>query len=166
MDVETVYWWLGLFGSLASLIGLPIAIWQIVKTRRAAEAAKDASLETQKEISRNLLISDVSTCMRNLEEIKSYVRDEKYEFALIRVTDLISQLIQIRELLENSSRIHQIQFKERLSQLSIIRKSFEKKIARGSARLNIVQVNSQLSELSDDLNKLIGETKIVVAKDK
>lgn len=165
MNAETLYWWLGLLGSIASLIGLPVAIWQISKTRRAAEAAEKAASQTQKDISRNLLLSDVSTCTRNLEEIKSFVRNGKYESALIRVTDLISQLIQIREMLESSKQTHQIEFEERLSQLVIIRTDFEKKLAKNSAKINIVQVNSQLSEISDELNKLLGEAKIAVKKD-
>jgi hypothetical protein len=82
MNSETLYWWLG----------LPFAIWQIYKTRRAAEAAKDASLQTQKAISHNLLLSDVSTCVKHIEELKAFVRRENYELALVRANDLISQL--------------------------------------------------------------------------
>ncbi len=164
MNGETLYWWLGLLGSIASLIGLPVAIWQISKTRRAAESAKDAAIQTQKVISRNLLLSDVSTCTRNIEEMKAFVRSGKYESALIRITDLVSQLIQIQEVSKSSNQPLQIEFKETLSQLSIIRKDFEKKLVKSSAKMDIVQINSQLSEISDDLNKMIGETKITVEK--
>ena len=163
MNDESVKW-IGVIGSVASLIGLPVAIWQIYKTRRAAEAATNAALQTQRTISRNLLLSDVSTCTRNLEEIKSFVRDEKYESALIRATDLTSQLIQIQEVLKSSNQAYQIEFEETLSQLSIIRESFEKKLAKSSAKIDGVQINSKLAKVSDDLNKLIGETKIAVKK--
>jgi len=156
--------WIGVIGSVASLVGLPIAIWQIYKTRRAAEAAKNSADRTQKFISRNLLLSDVSTCTRNLEEIKFFVRIERYESAQIRIGDLILQLIQVREMLESSNSSHQIEFKETLSQLSIIREDFEKKLAKSSVKINGVRVNSQLSEISDDLNKLIGGTKIAIEK--
>ncbi len=157
--------WISIIGSFLSLLGVIIALVQISKTRRAAEAAKDAAIQTQKAISQNLLLSDVSICLRNAEEIKSFVRIGKYESALIRVTDLISQLIQIREVLDSSNHPHQIQFDERLSQLVIIRTDFEKKLTKSSAKINVVQVNSQLSEISDDLDKLIGKTKITVKKD-
>lgn len=85
--------WISIIGSFLSLLGVIIALWQISKTRRAAEAAEKSSLQTQKVISRNLLLSDVSTCTRNIEEIKQFVRIEKYEASLIRTNDLISQLI-------------------------------------------------------------------------
>lgn len=156
--------WIGIIGSIASLVGLPIAIWQIYKTRRAAESAKMASIQTQKTISRNLILSDVSNCTRNLEEIKQFVRNERYESSLIRTNDLVTQLIQIREILKSSDYVHKVEFKETLSQLSIIRENFEKKLVKSSAKIDGVQINSQLSKISDDLNTLIGETKIAVEK--
>ncbi len=166
MNSETLYWWLSLLGSLASLIGLPIAIWQINKTRRAAEAAKDASLETQKAISRNLLLSDVSICVKYIEEIKNFIRYEKYEAAQIRVSDSVSELIQIQEMLISSNQLHQIEFEKIISQLSNIRNKFEKKLADSSVKISIAVINEQLSLISDNLNKFIGEKKIAVQKGK
>lgn len=154
--------WIGIIGSVASLVGIYYAIKQINKTLEAAEAAKEAALKTRKVISRNLLLSDVSTCTRIIEEIKLFVRSEKYEPALIRVTDLVSQLIQIQEVSKSSSQTLQVNFKEKLSQLSVIRKSFEKKIAKTPVKIYSVAVISQLAEISDDLNKFIGENKIVI----
>lgn len=158
--------WISIIGSFLSLIGVIIALVQISKTRRAAEAAKVASIQTQSVISRNLLLSDVSICARNIEEIKYFARNEKYESALIRVTDLVSQLIQLRETLESSNQSHQIEFEERLSQLVFIRVNFEKKLNKNSVKINTVQVNSQLSEISDELNKLIGKVKLVIKEDR
>ena len=156
--------WIGFIGSVASLIGLPIAIWQIYKTRRAAEAAKEASLQTQKSILRNLLLSDVSICIKHIEEIKSSARNEKYELSLTRVNDLISQLIQIQEVLKGSNQNYQIDFDEALLKLAGIRKDFERKLIKDSVKINTVRVNNQLDLISDSLNKLIGETKIVIGK--
>jgi acetolactate synthase small subunit len=121
---------IGVIGSFLSLIGVIIAIWQILKTRRIAQAAKDASERTQKIISRNLLLSDVSTCTKNLEEIKTYVRIERYESSLIRVNDLISALVQIQQRLDAVEQNIPFEFEEMLSQLSIIRENFEKKVKK------------------------------------
>lgn len=154
--------WIGVVGSFLSLIGVIIAIWQILKTQRIAQAAKDASDRTQKIISRNLLLSDVSTCTKNLEEIKTYVRIERYEASLIRVNDLISALVQIQQRLDGTNQIIPFEFEEMLSQLSIVREEFEKKVNKSSARINNVQINARLSEISDDLNKLIGGTVMAI----
>ena len=158
--------WIGVIGSVASLIGLPIAIWQIYKTRLIAEATMEASIQTQKSISKNLLLSDISVCIKYIEEIRSYLKADNFESAQIRIIDLISQLIQIREILKNSRQVHQVEFKERLTQLSIIRETFEKKLVKSSVKINIVRIKSQLSEISDELNKVIGEIKTAIEKDK
>ena len=156
--------WIGVIGSVASLVGLPIAIWQIYKTRRAAEAAEIASLQTQKSILRNLLLSDVSICIKHIEEIKSSARNEKYELSLTRVNDLVSQLIQIQEVLKGSNQIYQLDFDEALLNLAGIRNDFERKLIKDSVKINTVRVNSQLTVVSDSLNKLIGETRIVIER--
>ena len=153
---------IGVVGSFLSLIGVIIAIWQINKTKRIAQAAKDASDRTQKIISRNLLLSDVSTCTKNLEEIKTYVRIERYEASLIRVNDLISALVQIHQRMDNTNQIVPFGFEEMLLQLSVIRDEFEKKVNKSSARINNTQINSRLSLISDDLNKLIGGTIMLI----
>ena len=142
--------WISIIGSLLSLIGVIIALVQISKTRRAAEAAKDAALQTQKDISHNLSISDVSTCLKHLEEIKSFARYEKYEAAQIRSGDLISQLIQIQEILSSSNQAHQIEFDKIISQLSQLRSKFEKKLADSSVKIDNTAVNEQLSLISDN----------------
>lgn len=161
MNSEIVNW-IGVIGSFLSLTGVIIAIWQIVKTQRIAQAAKDASDRTQKIISRNLLLSDVSNCTKNLEEIKTYVRIERYEASLIRVNDLISALVQIQQRLEGTNQIIPFEFEEMISQLSVVRKVFEKKVNNSSAKINNVQINLQLSDISDDLNKLIGKTIMII----
>lgn len=156
--------WISVIGSLLSLIGVIVAIWQILLVKRTAQAAKDASDRTQKIISRNLLISHVSTCTKNLEEIKTYVRIERYESSLIRVNDLVTDLIQIQQRLEGTNQAIPFEFEEMLSQLSIIREEFEKKVNKTSAKINNIQINWQLAKISDDLNKLIGGTIMTIEK--
>lgn len=48
------------------------------------------------------------------------------------------------------------------SQLTIIREEFEKKVIKTSARINSIQINTQLSKVSDGLNKLVGGTIIAI----
>lgn len=154
--------WIGVIGSVASLIGLPIAIWQIYKTRRAAESAREASNNTQKIISQNLLLTDISTCAKLIDDVKSFVRNERYETALIRVTDLITQLNQSQRVFSKTATIEELDFEEFLGQLVIIRDLFERKINNSSVKINQARINGQLSEILDALNKWIGGAKVEV----
>jgi len=158
--------WIGIIGSALSLIGVGIAIWQISLVKKAAVAARDAADQTQKTISQNLLLSNVHTCIKNLEEIQSFVRYERYESAQIRTSDLVSYLYQIQQRTKNSQQTLEIEYEEMLSQLSIIREDFERKVNKSSAKINNVQINTQLSEISDSLHKLIGGTIIAIEKGK
>lgn len=156
--------WFGFIGSAASLIGIAFTIWQIIKTRQAAEAAKDASLKTQKTISRNLLISDVSNCMKHIEETRLYMRGENYELALVRVSDLTSNLIQIQKVLEGSTQPHQINFTKIHREIKKIRIDLRNIIEGKAEKVERMRINAQLDFVSDNLNKLIGETKIYIEK--
>lgn len=156
--------WISIIGSFLSLIGVIIALVQISKTRRAAEAARMASLETQKIISRNLSLSDVSVCVKYIEEVRLYLKNESYELAQIRVSDLVSQITQIQEILKNSNQIHQIDFEEMLSELTKTRNIFRKKLEGISIKINNIRVNNQLDIVSNSLNKLIGRNKIDIEK--
>ncbi len=51
-----------------------------------------------------------------------------------------------------------------LSQLSIIREEFERKVYKSSAKINNVQINTRLAEISDSLHKLVGGTIIAIEK--
>jgi len=92
------------------------------------------------------------------------VRYERYESAQIRAYDLISYLYQIQQRTKNSQQTLEIEYEEMLSELSIIREEFERKVNKSSARINNVQINTRLSEISDSLHKLVGGTIIAIEK--
>lgn len=163
MNSEIVNW-ISIVGSVLSLAGVGIAIWQIRLVKRAAVAARDASNLTQKTISKNLLLSDVKTCIKNLDEIQSFVRFQRYESAQLRTVDLVSYLYQIQQRTKGSEQMLEIEYEEMLSQLAIVREEFERKVNKPSARIDNVRINTQLSEISDDLNKLVGDTIIAIEK--
>ena len=156
--------WISIIGSFLSLIGVIIALVQIIKTRRVAEAAKDASLQTQKAISRNLLLSDVLNCVKHIDEIRLYLRGENYELAQVRANDLNSQLIQINAVVNASNQITQVELEELFIEVSKIRLDLRKRIEGNKAKINVVKINAQLDLVSDNLNKLIGEIKIAIEK--
>lgn len=156
--------WISIIGSFLSLVGVIVALVQISKTRRAAESAKEASLQTQKVISRNLSLSNVSVCVKYIEEVRLYLKDGNYEIAQVRINDLISLINQIQEILKVSPQIHQIDFEEMLSELTKTRNIFRKKLEKSSINVNNIRVNNQLDIVSNSLNKLIGRNKIDIEK--
>ena len=134
MNSEIVNW-ISIIGSFASLIGLAFAYWQIYKTRKAAESAEKASRQTKEAISRNLLIYDISTCIKYIEEIRLYLRNDNYELAQVRSKDLISYIIQNQSLLKSFNQSDKINFEEIVAELNRLRNLLQKKIDKNSQDL-------------------------------
>jgi uncharacterized protein YpuA (DUF1002 family) len=92
------------------------------------------------------------------------MRGENYELALVRVNDLNSNLIQIQKVLESSTQTHQIDFVKIHREIKKIRIDLRNTVERESEKFSPIRINNQLDFISDNLNKLIGETKIFIEK--
>jgi len=149
----------GSLSLLVSVAGFAIAIWQIVKTRNAADAALQAAIEARKAIHKNFMLADISSCTGIIEEVKIHVRNRTNDAALLRVTDLSGRLTQLRHLPDSSSEEYSIAFQDMLTHIAVIRDDLEQKSALPDYAFDIVKVNEKLAEISDYLNALIGKSK-------
>ena len=147
-----------LFGTYFSLLGVGFAIYQLAKTRKAAEAASRASDSTKELISHNLLLADLSTGIQILEEIKLHIRHKRYEAALLRITDLIAELIQINSQ-NNTGPTDLENMSPMITQLTILREMLEKKLHKSENEIDVSLAYSVLSKISDELNARVGKQK-------
>lgn len=150
----------GLAGSILSFCGVIVAIWQVVKTRRAAEAANRAAHEAHGRLTRNLLLSDIATSSSLLETMKAHVRSGRYEAALVRVSDLMNHLNQLKGLPPTGG--VELNFSEMLTNLHVLRDLLERKNADSAVKFDQVRVVNVLSDLSDELNGWIGSAKYLL----
>ncbi len=146
---------IALLGFIATILGFIITIWQIIKTRKVAMAAKNAATVTRSAINRDIILMEISACIKTIEEVKGYLRDKKFNASLLRVTDLTSQFIQFQHIISKPD----INFQEILTQLSILRESLERKIDSDIVPLDIVVANRKLTDISKILNNWIGKTR-------
>jgi hypothetical protein len=58
------------WGDLASLAGLALTIWAVLRAKKAAEQARDAAQQVKERIARLDTVSAVSAAITTLEEIK------------------------------------------------------------------------------------------------
>ena len=144
-------------GSLASLIGFPIAIWQLLRIQKASRAAENASIDTKNFITDNLLVSDAANSLTYLNDAKHYVRNGDYELAHLRIDDIISHIAQNQAIMQKLKETP----KDVIFGLKTVRTTLEKKIKVDPDKIDDVKILLELSEISDELNKLIGKTKII-----
>src|SRR5215831_16375939 len=93
-----VYTILSLLGSIASIVGIPLALFQVRKAKNAARRSEEASLKTNAEVEkfRNELrlisnIVDLEKALSLMDDIKSFIRNS----TLGPVPDKIAALIVI-----------------------------------------------------------------------
>lgn len=158
-------WWqnalqaIGIAGSVLSAVGVYIALRQIRRTREAADAARLAIEATRLEISSNVLLADVTTCTRVVEEIKTLMRSRKYESALLRVTDLNALIIQLQSLSTAIGEKPDQRSREALTSLSVLRDLLEQKLDNDDIAVETAKVNAELSQIADRLGHWIGRKK-------
>jgi uncharacterized protein with PQ loop repeat len=147
-----------ILGTYFSVIGVIIALYQLSKIRKSADAAKLASMEAYATITKNVFMIDFASISRTIEEIKTLIRAEKHESALLRTNDVIIQLQQASSLPLTQENSRALSLSQTISQLSILRELLEKK-QRDPTPIDVVFVNSVLSKIADKFNKIIGQTK-------
>lgn len=79
-----------------SFLGFSIAIWQILRTRRAAEAAEQAASAARKSLAQYLSIVDLVRASERIEEIKGLHRRQEWQQALYKYHDIRLMLSDIR----------------------------------------------------------------------
>lgn len=84
-------------GLVVSLVGFAIAIWQIRRSRNAADAAREAAVEARAAIGRNLTIEDIARASESIQSLKDLHQSESWERALDRYPVVRRMLIGIRE---------------------------------------------------------------------
>jgi hypothetical protein len=148
-----------LLGTALSLVGLVVAIVQVRKAVTAAQAAETAAAATENAIARNMFLADVSTCVTGIEELKLLIRTARHEAALLRVTDLNANLIQLQHLPKAPADTSSIRLKEILTQLVILRDVLEQKVHASETEISPVQANTVLSNISDQLNHWVASAR-------
>jgi len=133
-------------GFLLSLLGLAFVILQIRRTRQVAEAARSAALNTRIDLQKNVLLAEISGCIRLIEQVKSYTREGNFEGALLRITDLRTQLCELRNINGQTEASKQIPFKDILTQLFIISDEFENRVQNSEYELVTTKINKILTK--------------------
>lgn len=84
-------------GSVASVYGIIIALWQIKQTKNAAMAAENASIKKSKEIDDFMSFANISRHIEISNSILPYLATKQYEAAIIKIDQLKELLIELNE---------------------------------------------------------------------
>jgi len=154
---QTFLAWASLIGTVVSVVGFGVAIWQLRRTAKAAKAAELASTLARAAVSESVLLTELASCIRSIEEIKAHLRTNRLESALLRVIDTRSSLVQFRSM-QKSAQLRQAVL-DALTQLAELRDLLEGSLATGRSEVDTVEAIRALSGSSDVLNEWLGNAK-------
>jgi hypothetical protein len=137
----------------------------LFKTKKIAQAAKDSMTKTQNELQKNVLLTDISSCIGLIREVRAFMQEKRYDASLLRIEDINSKLIQLRHIKEFETEFSQQQFQSVISQLYVIRKNFEESWREENILIDEERTLDVLMGISDKLDNWIGQYKYKVSEE-
>src|ERR1700693_5038140 len=83
------------WGDVASLTGLALTIWAVLKAKKAAEQARDAAQQGDERIAHMNTVAAVSAAITTLEEIKILHRTRAWDRVLVQYSTLRRHFVTI-----------------------------------------------------------------------
>ena len=159
--------WVGVAGLIATIVGLGIAIWQIIVARRAAEAAEDAasaaqdaSIETRDAIHSVLTVSDLRRVIGYVQQIKSFHRDQKWDICLNMYQVLRSSLADIRARLPEPAARHRMTLKEAIDQVKAMENDLDAAVHAGAESIASEDFNGILNDVQAKLEEIVSSAQV------
>jgi len=148
---------MAMIGVAATFLALIIAIIQIRRTTKTAEAARNAAISTRTDLAENLRLSDLTSAVRRISEIKHSLKAGQYQVASLRLDDLRELLVQVGASHDPSA--GEI-FGKALSKVSSLQKALDGRGDDSIEPFDLVKANSWLVEVSDVLIRFATEARM------
>lgn len=149
----------GIIGLLFSVVGIAYTIIQVRKAVSSSEAAKTASQETLREVSKIDAIIEFSSVITLMEEIKRHHRGGNYQILPDCYSSVRQKLAKIRSSYSVLNLETQSRLQEAISQFRTMEDSIEKQLAKKKFTLQVANTNGIISDEIDFLNELLVEIK-------
>ena len=95
--VEKIGIILSVFGSVASLVGIWLACEQILKVKDITSETNKAVQSRLEYLNGHLTMADMTRIISSTKEILGYLATSKMDLALLRMRDLKTELVQLRQ---------------------------------------------------------------------
>ena len=159
MDKDTVGLLVTIIGSLITIIGFIFTIIQLVKTKKMSTAAFNAASEAKTAIKNTIVISDLSSIIKSMQEIQNDILNKKNDVAYLHTKDIVHALIEIRQLISSMDTNENDIISAMITQLGgILRRQLEASIS-GNEIIDIFKVNQKLTEFELSLSEVTSRIK-------
>jgi len=146
-----------IIGVFLTSIGFIITIWNVVRSRKAAEQAENAAREATRALVRFDTIEALSAAIAILEEIKRLHRVGAWTIVPDRYTSLRTLLSRILTASPESTQRHKTAMMSLIGQLIEMEKSADRALAANTQPKNLAVLNETLSKYGDELGTALVE---------
>jgi hypothetical protein len=141
-------------GVVISITGFVVTVWNVRRSKSAAERAEAAADQTRRMIRGYETVSEFSAAIAIMEEIKRLHRVGQVDMLLDRYATLRKVLIGVRKLSPSISENMDVKIQSAVTTLATMEDYVEKSRSEGSSP-NFVRLNRLLSRDIDDLHAIL-----------
>ena len=141
------------WGDLASVLGFTFAMYTLLRTMKAAEAAKRAAIEVRERLTRVDTVADFAGVLATIEEIKRLHRVKAWEISLDRYSVVRRLLVSVQESSPTVSDEQRAVLAGAIEQFRTMEQTVERARSRNAQEdLDLARLNKIASKILDDLN--------------
>lgn len=144
-----------IFGLIVALIGFTVTFYGVWKSRTAAESAKTAANEARRAIQRTDVISNFSSAVTVMEEIKRLHRAQAWAIMPDRYSSLRQLFLSIITNHPDLEEKHLIQIRTAISQFRVMEDLVESFLSSTSEPLNSAKLNKMVTTQIDKLVEVL-----------
>jgi hypothetical protein len=157
--------WASVLGFLVGVAGFGFTIWQLVRTRKAADAARNAAVRLRAEITRTNAVADLASVVSTLQEIKRLHRREAWEVVLDRYSSAREQIVDVRSARENLSSQDRSTLQSAMTTIAELERDVEANLEDSGRTVNVIRLNARVSILVENIQSILSRTKKQVGPD-
>jgi len=150
---------LSIFGTCASLLGIGLTYKQILSVKETSDEIKSSVDKSLNEINEFLSFSDISSTIKQIHEIQTFIHNSKIELALIRIRDLRFQLIQIKHNKKLQEFFNYDEISGLIIDIGIDIKNINTSILDEKKSLNFITINKHLDNTITCLEEISSQLK-------
>lgn len=140
---------ISIFGTMASVFGLAIAFIQIIALKEITEVTQQTISDTKNKLLLGISISDVGETIKLVQEVDSYLGNQKYEIARLKIIDLREKLIQFQSSQEFATIVKEEKINKIVDLLSIqISNLYNAVYSDIGIKFESTELNSELQEIA------------------
>lgn len=154
------------YGNIASIIGLLIALlgfsltlYNVHKARWTAQKAYDTALEVKEDFNRIDTITQLSSAIAIMDEIKRLHRQKAWEILLDRYSSLRKKLITIKKTFPELSEDYEKKITNAIIHFSTIENYVDKAVCGQSEPENIHRTNKIVTKQIDIIHEILEDIK-------